>query len=285
MGNSINIQETKEKARKQIGNEPNLSPALKTTFDLLINLCLLLAETRLVKNSSNSNIPPSADPNREKTSKAEGKRKPGGQAGHPGATLKPVDKPDKIVPLTIDRRTLPEGKWKAVGWEKRQVIELDIRRVVTEYQGEILENERGERVRAEFPEGVAQSAQYGAGVKSHGVYMSVYQMVPCERVSEHFANQINIPLSAGSVCNFKEEAAAKLEWFEGWVTKMLQGEAVLNCDETGLNIGGKRVWLHNGSSEGYTLYFPHERRGKAGMDEMGALGGAKGILVHDYWKA
>ncbi|MDR1238635.1 MAG: IS66 family transposase, partial [Treponema sp.] len=64
MGNSINIQETIEKARKQIGNEPNLSPALKTTFDLLINLCLLLAETRLVKNSSNSNIPPSADPNR-----------------------------------------------------------------------------------------------------------------------------------------------------------------------------------------------------------------------------
>jgi transposase len=196
-----------------------------------------------------------------------------------------VDTPDKIVPLTIDRRTLPEGKWKAAGWEKRQVIELEIRRVVTEYQGEILENERGERVRAEFPEGVAQSAQYGKSVKSHGVYMSVYQMVPCERVSEHFANQINIPLSAGSVCNFKEEAAAKLEWFEGWVTGKLQGEAVLNCDETGINIGGKRVWLHTVSSEGYTLYFPHERRGKVGMDEMGALGGAKGILVHDYWKA
>jgi transposase len=110
-------------------------------------------------------------------------------------------------------------------------------------------------------------------------------MVPCQRVSEHFANQITIPLSAGSVCNFKEEAYTKLEWFEDWVTGKLQGEAVLNCDETGINIGGKRVWLHNVSSEGYTLYFPHEKRGKAGMDEMGALGGATGILVHDYWKA
>jgi hypothetical protein len=44
MGNSINIQETIEKARKQLANEPNLSPALKTAFDLPINLCLLLAE-------------------------------------------------------------------------------------------------------------------------------------------------------------------------------------------------------------------------------------------------
>jgi transposase len=158
MGNRINIQETIEKARKQLADEPNLSPALKTTIDLLINLCLLLAQKWIPRNSSNSNIPPSADPNRGKTSKAEGKRKPGGQAGHPGAALKPVDTPDKIVPLTIDRRTLPEGEWKAVGWEKRQVIEMEVRRVVTEYQGEILENERGERVRAEFPEGVVQSA-------------------------------------------------------------------------------------------------------------------------------
>jgi transposase len=285
VGENINIQETIEKARKQIENEPNLSPALRATIDLLINICLLLSQKWLTKNSKNSSIPPSADPNREKPSRAKGKRKPGGQKGHPGATLKPVDKPDKIVPLTIDRRGLPEGKWKGAGWEKRQVIEIEIQRVVTEYQAEILENERGERVIAPFPEGVVQSAQYGDSVKAHAVYMSVHQMVPCERVSEHFANQINIPLSAGSVCNFKEEAGRKLAWFEDWVTGKLQGEAVLNCDETGINIGGKRVWLHNVSSEGYTLYFPHEKRGKEAMDAMGALGGAKGILVHDYWKA
>jgi transposase len=285
MGNSINIPEAIEKARKQIENEPNLSPALKTTFDLLINLCLLLAQKWLTKDSKNSNIPPSADPNREKTSRAQGKRKPGGQPGHPGTTLQPVENPDKIVPLKIERRSLPPGTWKEVGWEKRQVIDLEIRRVVTEYQAEIVENEHGERITAPFPEGVVQSAQYGESVKAHAVYMSVHQMVPCERVSEHFANQINIPLSAGSVCNFKAEAYNKLDWYEGWVTGKLAGEVVLNCDETGINIGGKRVWLHNVSSEEYTLCFPHEKRGKEGMDAMGALGKAKGILVHDYWKA
>jgi transposase len=63
-------------------------------------------------------------------------------------------------------------------------------------------------------------------------------MASCERVGEHFANQINIPLSAGSVYNFKEEAYSKPAWFEGWVSKKLQEEAILNCDETGINIGG-----------------------------------------------
>jgi hypothetical protein len=84
MGNSINIQETIEKARKQIENEPGLSPALKAAFDLLINLCQLLAQKWLTKNSKNSNIPLSADPNRGKTSKdmrEKKTRRPEGTSG------------------------------------------------------------------------------------------------------------------------------------------------------------------------------------------------------------
>jgi transposase len=81
MGDSVNIQETIEKARKQIENEPNLSPALKATFDLLIDLCLLLSRKWLTKNSKNSSVPPSADPDREKPSKAKGKRNPADSRG------------------------------------------------------------------------------------------------------------------------------------------------------------------------------------------------------------
>jgi hypothetical protein len=47
--------------------------------------------------------------------------------------------------------------------------------------------------------------------------MSVDQMVPCERVSEYFASQMNLPVSAGSVCNFKKEGYERLEGFEKWV--------------------------------------------------------------------
>jgi hypothetical protein len=43
------------------------------------------------------------DPKREKNSKAKKKRKPGGQPGHEGNTLQPVDHPDEIKDLEIDR--------------------------------------------------------------------------------------------------------------------------------------------------------------------------------------
>jgi hypothetical protein len=53
------------------------------------------------------------------------------------------------------------GRVPQTGWEKRQVIEREIRREVIEYQAETVENERGERVAAPFPAGVVQDVQYG----------------------------------------------------------------------------------------------------------------------------
>jgi transposase len=224
------------------------------------------------------------DPNREKTSKAKGGQKPGGQPGHSGTTLLPVEKPDQVEKILINRRKLPPGKWKEAGYEKRQIIELVIKRVVIEYQAEILSNERGDQITAEFPEGVTQKVQYGASVKSHAVYMSVKQMIPCERVSDHFSSQMKIPLSTGSICNFKEQAYKSLEWFDQWVNQQLIHERVLHLDETGINIGGKRVWLHNASSGRYTRLYPHEKRGKEAMDEMGILKETGAVLIHDHWK-
>jgi transposase len=125
-------------------------------------LCLLLAQKWLTKTSKNSNILPSAELNREKTSQANGKTKPGGQQGHPGTTLKPVDTPDRIVPLRIECRSLPLGKWKEAGWKKRQVIDVEIRRVVTEYQAEILVNERGSGSPRRFPKESCRTLSMGS---------------------------------------------------------------------------------------------------------------------------
>jgi transposase len=95
---------------------------------------------------------------------------------------------------------------------------------------------------------------------------------------------LNLPLSSGSVCNFKEEAYGLLEKAETWTKEQLKQEKVLNLDETGINIDSVRVWLHNASSPLYTLYMPHQKRGKEAMDEMGILPDTKAIFVHDHWK-
>jgi len=60
---------------------------------------LTVLESRLNQNSRNSSKPPSSDyfskvkPNPKSLRKQSGK-KPGGQEGHPGTTLKMVDNPD-----------------------------------------------------------------------------------------------------------------------------------------------------------------------------------------------
>jgi transposase len=115
--------------------------------------------------------------------------------------------------------------------------------------------------------------------------MSVEQLVPCERVSEHFASQMNLPVRAGSVCNFKQEAYEGLEIFEEWVKGRLMPAPVLHCDETGININAGREWVHVLSNDRYTYYYPHSRRGKEAMDAMGVLPDAGGVLIHDHWKA
>jgi transposase len=281
----INIHELIANARKQINDEPNMSAGLKATLELVLGVCLLLAGKHAVKNSKNSNLPPAMDPNREKTSQAKNKRKPGGQPGHEGNTLQPVDNPDEIKELKIDRETLPPGKWKSAGYERRQVFNLVIKRQVTEYRAERLENEHGEYVTAEFPGGLVQAAQYGNSVKAHGVYMSVEQLVPCERVSEHFDSQLNLPVSAGSICNFKKEAYERLETFEEWLKTRLIASGVLHCDETGININSSREWIHSVSTGLYTYYYPHTKRGKEAMDEMGVLPLTEAVLIHDHWKA
>ena len=141
----LNISETLNDARKLLEQEKHISPALKAIIELLFTIISLFAG-RLSKTSRNSSKPPSTDPNRDKKNKnKDTKNKPGGQLGRKGVNLEPIAEPDKIVLLTLDKRLLPPGTYKDVGFETRQVIELEISRIVIEYQAQILENEKGKR--------------------------------------------------------------------------------------------------------------------------------------------
>ena len=162
--------------------------------------------------------------------------------------------------------------------------DIQISRVVTVYQAEILEDERGRRVLAPFPEHVKVKTQYASGVKIHSVYMSHFQLLPYKRIEEHFADQFDIPLSAGSIYNFNKEVYERLAPFEGWVKRELSQALLLHADETGINIGGKRKWLHVLCSATLTLLMPHDKRGGEAMAAMGVLPEYTGTLVHDHWK-
>ena len=265
--------------------ERNLSPAFTSALDELLLLVSLL-HNRTTLNSKNSSKPPSTDPNRKKSSnKGSTDRKPGGQKGHTGTTLQKVDDPDSVKQLKVDRRSLPRGrKYQQDGYETRQVIDIEISRFVTEYRAQVLKDDQGNRFVADFPEGVNRGVQYGTGVKANAVYMSQFQLLPYDRIRDHFQEQMGIPVSAGSLFNFNNEAYKKLDAFEQWVKTQLAKSDLVHADETGINIGGKGHWLHCASNTSLTLFYPHTKRGTEAMDEMGILPSFKGILCHDHWK-
>jgi transposase len=130
---SIDIQATIEKAQAVIGEDTKMSAGTKSMFGILILVITLLAN-RLNLNSTNSSKPPSSDPNRKKRPKPKSSRKKGGQKGPVGTTLQKVDDPDIIEPIPIDRRALPTGRYHEVQYESRQVFDVDMSRVVTEYR-------------------------------------------------------------------------------------------------------------------------------------------------------
>lgn len=283
----LDISETLEKAKRLLREEKEISPAIAAIMEVLILLVTLLAG-RLGRNSRNSSIPPSQDPNRARKKKAPGevqKRKPGGQEKHEGVTLEKTETPDAIEEIVIDRRTIPAGRrYQQAGYESRQVVDLSVKVHVTEYRAEVLEDEFGKRYVAQFPKGVTKAVQYGGGVKAESVYLSQFQLVPLARVQEHFSDQMGLPLSKGSVSNFNQEAYEQLVVFEVWAKQQLLSSPLNHADETGINIGGKKAWLHTLSNDKVTLYHADQRRGKEAMDRMGVLPYYRGRLCHDHWK-
>ena len=118
----------------------------------------------------------------------------------------------------------------------------------------------------------------------HEKTVSILQLIPYNRIEEHFVDQMNIPVSAGSIFNFNMDAYNRLGQFETWVRNKLIASPLIHADETGINIGGKRLWLHNASNLNYTLYYPHKKRGQDAINEMGVIPSFSGILCHDHWK-
>ncbi len=286
--NNINIDETLKNAKRHLAEEKELPFATKSLMELLLLVISLLVE-RLNLDSRNSSKPPSQDPNRKKKNKEKKAKKQGGQKGHVGKTLEKVSNPDE----TIEHLVKECGEChndlqlqQAKSYELRQVFEVVIKRHVVEHKVESKECAKcGTTTTGEFPEGITKAVQYGNSVKILSVYMSQSQLIPYKRVEEFFGAQLNMPLSSGTIYKFNQDAFERLLGFEMNAKDGILESPLNHTDETGLNIGGKRSWLHSVSNETWTYFYPHSSRGENAIEEMGVLPFYNGILCHDYYKA
>jgi transposase len=278
---SIDISGSLASARAHLASSPSMDPATAALISLLVTIVEILV-SKFGANSKNSSVPPSKDPNAEKKKRASSGRKPGGQAGRLGKTLTQVEVPDEVVELKVDPKKLPAGAvLKELPTEKRQVFDIQLVIHVTEYQVQVLQDTLGRVFKADCP--VQGAVQYGASVRGLACYLSNFQMIPIERLTDFFEHQASLPISAGTVSNINAEAAAALVEFKEIAKAQLVSEEVLHADETGLNVSGKGHWLHGATSPSWSLFCVSSKRGTEAMDTIGILPNFSGVLVHDHW--
>lgn len=245
-------------------------------------------EERLGKNSRNSHKPPSSDGLRRRTvsSRESSGKGSGGQPGHPGTTLKTTETPDRVEEHPPKVCPGCQASLEGVAGTpsgRRQVIDL-ARKLCETIEHQTLEVECPHchtKVAGEFPAGVTQAVQYGQGVKSLGVYLQEYQLLPYERTQEFFKDMLEIELSEGTLDRGRERCAADLEPVEAAIKAAITTAEVAGFDETGVRVTGKTQWLHTASTEQLTYYEVHAKRGTVAMEAIGILPNFQGTAVHD----
>ncbi len=244
-------------------------------------------ERRLGLNSSNSGKPPSSDglkkPARVASLRERSGKRPGGQKGHKGETLRQAADPDEIVdhfPSICSGCGAPLTQRMARDHTARQVHDLPEPSplVVTEHRAHICGCAGcGAQTSASFPDGVNAPVQYGARIAACAIYLLHQQMLPQKRLVALMSDLFGIRIAAATLEGMSRACAARLKGFAETVRDLVAGAPVKHMDETGFRIGGKTQWLHVACTILLTFYRTCAKRGSL-------LAGVTGIVVHDHWK-
>jgi transposase len=251
-----------------------------------------LARHTTKKDSNNSSLPPSKDENRPPRTvslREKGNRKPGGQPGHDGKTLKMTDNPDEI----IEHRACfcPEcGKdvssqsFELFG--KRQVIDIPvIKQIVSEHRVYRCTCTCGKVVESDFPVDVDSPVRYGKGIESLIGYLSVRQYLPFKRLQEMMGDIFAVQISEGGLHHLLNRLAAKGSDAYEMIRQKVMNSGVIGTDETGMKINGKKHWFWTWQNNRATFIAASENRGTTTINENMSGISKDAVLVHDCWRA
>ncbi|PSR32643.1 MAG: IS66 family transposase, partial [Sulfobacillus benefaciens] len=249
-------------------------------------------ERQIHRNSHNSSQPPSADGFKKpppRSQRPPSGRRPGGQPGHPGDTLKPVAHPDVIQRHPVGQCARCGRGLHPVPLDRlirRQVFDIPpLVLQVTEHQVEVKTCPDCAHVTmGTVPAHVGAPVQYGPQLLGLSTYLQMFQMIPVDRVRAMFTELWGQAPSAGTLLDAVRRAADAVRPALDVIRTHLRQAPVVNADETGLRVEGHLWWMHTLTAPGWTLFGLHRHRGQIAMQAMGVLAERQRIVVHDYGK-
>jgi transposase len=156
--------------------------------------------------------------------------------------------------------------------------------VVQEYRAEQKQCPHCQQITiAAFPAGVQAPIHYGPYVGATAVYLVEQQLLPLARTCEVLRDLLGVQMSEGTVCDLIKRCGGQLAPVEQQITEALQHAEVIHQDETGLDVAGKRHWMHVTCTPTLTHYHVDASRGQAALEAIGILPQFTGISIHDGW--
>jgi len=248
---------------------------------------------RLGINSTNSSVPPSANPlgAPKPARKQPTGRKPGGQPGHEPhlKELLPPERVKNIVPFVPKHC----GKCQALlpaesGPQdppplRHQVAELPVLQAeITEYQGHARTCPCcGEITRASIPAHI-RAHSCGSRLTATLVYLTGRHHLPKRAVEEISEDVFAVPLGLGTVPALEQEVSAALEPAHLQALEAVKEAPVKHVDETSWKQAGGKCWLWVAATANVAAFVIHAKRSACGLATL-LSNAVHGILCSDRW--
>lgn len=219
------------------------------------------------KNSGNSSTPPSKENmkdeaiRRTKTLRKPTGKKPGGQHGHEGSTLKMTQAPDETEDIAANYCTKCgaslEDCERILDYVTQVISIPDMKPIVKESHHYITVCKQcGERIQSHAPRKRGSNAVvYDASVKSLVVYLSVVMFLPYGRIENFFREVFGLEISQGSFVNWVNEAKKNAAPAIEKIKECIMKSAVVGFDESGLYCNKKLDWAWIAQTVYFTLLF------------------------------
>jgi transposase len=246
--------------------------------------------TRLQRNSSNSSKPPSSDivkPPKKGTPRRKGKRKIGGQKGHPRQERIPFA-PDAIdairfyvLPAEQVQDLIPLDDWSIL-----QQVELvkKLYRVTEHRARKYLDPRTGRIVIAPLPAAVKAAGLVGPNLSALAAYQKGDGQMSYSTIQRFWNEVLGIPISRGQLVNVVQKTSAAFETPYDELREALVEQSYLGVDESGHKDSGEKLWTWCFRAARFTVFHIDPSRGsdvlKAVLTE--TFGG---LLGSDYFSA
>ena len=246
---------------------------------------VLNLKAQINRDHENSGIPSSQKQNRKKIENNREKtgRKPGGQPGHKGHCRK---KHEPTVKIEIP----PPEKFNDPGYKAtgriimKQLVDIELRLIVTEYSTPEFRNvATGQRVHADFPDGLVNEVTYSGKVKAFTFLLNNCCNVSIKKASNFLCELTNgeLRVSTGTINNLCKEFSEKSEPEQKETFANLLLSPVMYTDFTTARVNGKNKAVLVCATNTDVLFVAKEHKGHEGVKDT-PVEKHQHTLVHDH---